>query len=126
MSFKAEIEHSFIPPEALPPTILGYFPNGAATVWSNETFTAAIPATNEQTNELADLFDIAAIALTPDDAALKAYYVKRDELCAPMGYQVLSALFIQEMEKLKAKEESPNAKYLTMASAARPQKHELN
>lgn len=110
-----------MPPDALPKTLQGMFPEGAAVVFSDEQFTAAIPATNKQTGQLTDLFESAAIALDDDfSGALKDYFKFRDELCAPQGYQLLSAVFLQEMEKMKAKEEHlGKSKYAALASAAK-------
>lgn len=106
MSFNAEIEHNWMSPECLPKTLQSIFKDGACVVFSDEEFTAAIPATNKQTGQLADLFESAAVALDDDfTGALKDYFTFRDELCAPKGYQLLSMLFKQEMDKVKAIEE---------------------
>lgn len=102
MSFSAEIEHIYAPVEELPLTLHAVFPNGVCTVWTDAQFTAAIPASNDETNELADLMEIAATnGITPEEPAMKAYYVLRDRLCGEKGYQVLSLLFKQEMDKVR-------------------------
>ncbi len=112
MSFSAEIEHIWMPPEQLPATLQGIFADGVCAVWSNEEFTAAIPATNEQAEELADLFEIAAIGgISNDDIAMQKYFTLRDQLCGEKGYQMLSVLFMQEMQKLRRSQQ--------LASAAR-------
>jgi hypothetical protein len=128
MSFNQEIEHTWAPPETLPKTILGMFPEGACVVFADEEFTAAIPATNKQTAQLADLFESAAVALDDDfTGALKDYFKFRDELCAPKGHLLLAQVFKQEMEKAQAYEEAvATDKRCLLASAARPRKHELN
>jgi hypothetical protein len=128
MSFNQEISHEWIAPEQLPRTIQKIFEKGACVVFADEVFTAAIPCTNKQANELASLFESAAVALDDDfTGALKDYFKFRDELCAPKGYQMLSLLFKQEMEKEKAAEESRSkSKYCNLASAYRPKDHELN
>lgn len=115
MSFSADVEHIYAPPHTLAPTIRGVFAKGCCTVWADEQFVAAIPATNDETNELADLFDVAVIAL--EDGAPE-YYALRDKLCGDLGYQRLSLLFQQEMEREKAKEESIE-RASTLACAAR-------
>ena len=112
MSFTAEIEHIWMPPDQLPVTLQGMFKDGACTVFSNEEFTAAIPATDEETSELADLLEIAATGgASPDEPAMVAYYALRDRLCGENGYQMLSLLFKQEMDRLRRSQQ--------LASAAR-------
>jgi hypothetical protein len=125
MSFQADVEHNWIAPELLPMTILGIFPEGAAVVFSDEEFTAAIPASNKQTAQLADLFESAAVALDDDfTGALGDYFKFRDELCAPKGYQMLAMLFKQEMDKVKAVEEGNQTLDRTkLACAARGKGH---
>src|SRR4051812_14097221 len=98
MSFSATIEHIYIGPDDLPKTLAKTFPNGACVIFSDEEFVAAIPATNDETNELADLVDIAAISFSPDDPAMKAYYARRDELCGGTHHLVLTAAFKREMD----------------------------
>lgn len=133
MSFSAEIEHIYAPPELLPLTLRAIFSKGVCAVWASPEdesiepqLVAAIPATNDQTAELADLMEIAAIALTGDDAAYVAYCKMRDELCQPLGYQRCSILFRQEMEKVQAYDDRPTDKYNALASAHVPKASELN
>jgi hypothetical protein len=122
MSFNQEIEHSWIPPEELPKTILGIFKDGACVIFTDEEYTGAIPATNKQTGMLADLFESAAVALDDDfTGALKQYNVLRDELCGARGHQVCALLFKQELDKMKEHEEAVSKdKRCLLASAARP------
>lgn len=119
MSFSADVEHIYTPKEEMPSSLHGAFPNGCCAVFANEELVAAIPATNDDTNELADLLEIVAIGATKDDPALKAYFDKRDELCGATPYIQFTLFFKSEMEKQKAREEGPRAKYLKLASSAR-------
>lgn len=105
MSFTAEIEHIWCPPDKLPTTLRAMFRDGACTVWVDQQFTAAIPASNDDTERLADLFDVGSIEIENKNT-MKAYYDLRDELCGDMGYQRLSLLFKQEMDKEQAKDEA--------------------
>lgn len=106
MSFSADVEHIWSPPEDLPKTLRTIFKDGACVVFADEEFTAAIPCTNGQATELADLMDAAVI-----DNDLRRYSALRDSLCGAMGYQRLSLLFKTEMDKQQRKE--------VLASAAR-------
>lgn len=122
MSFSADVEHIWTAPEQLPETVRGVFKDGAAVVFATDVdgksepqLVAAIPATNDQTETLSDLMEIAAIALTGDDVAYRAYCKLRDELSAPLGYQRCTILFQQEMKKAQSRDE----KYHKLASAAR-------
>lgn len=122
MSFQAEVEHIWVDPDQLPPTLRGMFKHGACTVWADQEFIAAIPATNKQTHELADLMERWAVALDDDfSGAGKDYNVYVTQLCIPHGRKLWADLFKQEMEKQKAIEEDPEAnKYRALASASRP------
>ena len=127
MSFSAAIEHCYMPPEQLPLTLQAMFAKGVCAVFSDEQFTAAIPATNDETNELADLFEAAALDLENGGEALTRYYAMRDRLCQPQGYQILSTVFLQEMEKAKHIEETNEfvEKRHSLATAARPKAYSL-
>lgn len=119
MSFSADVEHIYTPKEDLPSSLHKAFPNGACVVFTDEQLVAAIPATNDQTHELADLLEIVAIGATKDDPAMKAYFARRDELCGSVPYIQFTLFFKSEMEKQKDREEGTRSKYLKMASAAR-------
>jgi hypothetical protein len=45
MSFSADVEHNWAPPEVLPEQIRGVFAKGACVVFADEEFVAAIPGT---------------------------------------------------------------------------------
>jgi hypothetical protein len=128
VSFNSEVEHAWAPPETLPATILGVFAKGACVIFADEEFVAAIPATNEETNELAEL--MARVAFTLETKEREAYNARRDELCFPNDFKTCSKLFKQEMDKMKAyddaKETAPNAKFLKLATAARPKGYDHN
>jgi hypothetical protein len=115
----AEVEHIWSPKENLPSSLHRAFPQGVCVVFANEELTAAIPATEEQTEKLIDLMEQAAISwpVGPDD--LRPYKKLRDQLCAPSHYVPLTAFFKVEMEKQQAREEGNRSKYTTLASAAR-------
>ena len=95
MADLSKIEHDHLDADVLPLSLLVSFPKGVAVLWVDEELTAAIPATAEQTDQLADL------------TGKPSEYAKlRDELCAPHGYKLLLNLFRTEMEKVRKAEES--------------------
>lgn len=128
MNQAAEVEHIWTPIEEIPLTLHKMFPDGAAVVFADEVFTAAIPATAEETNQLADLMEEIANADPKDKPiAVAKYDVLRTRLCGVKTYNLLSLLFKQEMEKVQKEEERREASpYSQLASAYRPKNHELN
>jgi hypothetical protein len=94
----AEVEHVYAPLAALPSSLHKVFPNGAAVVFADEELVAAIPASEEQADQLADLMEQATISwpVGPDD--LLPYKKLRDELCSPYHYVQLTAMFKREMD----------------------------
>lgn len=102
MSFVVDVEHIWLAKESLPMTIQGVFHRGACTVWADEKFVAAIPASNDEAGQLADLIEAGE---DPE------YFALRDRLCGEHGYQRTSLLFKTEMEKLRRQD--------SLASAAR-------
>ena len=109
-SGSAVIEHIWAPPDRIPMTILQFFPLGAATVWSDEEFTAAIPATREQTDQLADLMEKGN-----ETRDFTEYFNLRDRLCGKLAWNALSMKFHNSMQKMMEREEAIRA----LASAAR-------
>lgn len=123
MSFQSLVEHNWVPMDVVPRTLQGMFPSGACLVFADEEFVAAIPATNKQTNDLADLFESCAVALDDDFTGSGADYDKmRDELCSPKGWQMLAELFNQEIAKVEVRKKAQSM----LASAARPKNYQNN
>lgn len=125
------LEHIWMRPEKLPATLGHMFSAGACVVFQNEQLMAAIPATNDQTHELADLAEVFAIGeVNQNDPAWLAYYNLRSKLCSPLGLELLTKVFRQEMGKLQeaseAYEAASNERYLKLASACRPKHVENN
>jgi hypothetical protein len=94
------------------------FYQGACTVWADQELVAAIPASNEDSEKLADLMDVAVVGLENRDS-LTAYKELRDALCGELGYQRLTLLFKMEMEKEQKFDES-SERASKLACAARP------
>ena len=132
MSFQADVEHIYAPPETLPDSLAkwnpttkefeGMFAKGACTIFADEKFVAAMPATNEQTHQLADLMEGWAVALDDDwSGAGKDYAIMAMQLCHPHGKLFYTRVFAQEMTKQQDIEEDPAAnKFRALASASRP------
>jgi hypothetical protein len=115
----AEVEHIWMEPDKLPSSLHTAFKLGVCAVFANEELTAAIPATNDDTEKLAALMEQAAMVRPVTDDAIRPYQKFRDELCAPSHYIQLTAFFKSEMEKQKDREEGQRSKYTKLASAAR-------
>jgi len=99
----AQIEHIWTPADTLAPSLLAYFPEGAAVVFVDQELIAAIPANQEQSDALANLID--------DEFG---YIALRGKLCSgdreilgeESKYVFLTNLFRHEMEHVRAVEES--------------------
>jgi hypothetical protein len=115
----AEVEHIWAPKESLPSSLHTAYPDGACVVFANKELTAAIPATNNDTEKLSALMEQASMVRPVTDDALRPYQKFRDELCFPSHYIPLTAFFKTEMEKQKDREEGQRSKYTKLASAAR-------
>jgi hypothetical protein len=98
-----KIEHIWTPADMLAPSLLVYFPDGAAVVFVDQELIVAIPANQEQTDALANLID--------DEFG---YIALRDKLCSgdreilgdESKHVFLTNLFRREMEHVRAVEDS--------------------
>jgi hypothetical protein len=111
----AQVEHIWAPPEVIATKIRSMFPLGAAVVFADEEFVAAIPATAEQTDKLADMMEDVATEENKFEELAK-YTAYREELCCGKPIGLLSKAFELAMMQEKTEEENPFAK---LASAAR-------
>ena len=106
------IEHQHIKKELLPPSLKKSFPNGACTIFVDENFTFALPATAKQTDELAALVD--------DVEEYKAY---RRALLEDGPANIASKFFLQEMEKQRQYEEQQEQRRATNGFIKRATTH---
>lgn len=101
----ADLEHIWMPPEKLPSSLRKFFKQGVCAVFANEELTAAIPATNDETEELADLMEMASISRPVTEEGMRPYQELRDKLCEPFHYVQLTAWFKSEMDLERNRED---------------------